>query len=109
MDITRQRGEADCIGKDELIRLLIDTVAHNGNLLLNIGPKADGTIPSVQEERLLYLGAWLEQKWGGYLRNQTVSYAGAEGKEWRSAVLYAEGGCSISLCGSTSGWGKRDL
>mgnify|MGYP000464786640 FL=1 len=54
-------GEADCIGKDELIRLLIDTVAHNGNLLLNIGPKADGTIPSVQEERLLYLGAWLEQ------------------------------------------------
>lgn len=79
-------GEADCIGKDELIRLLIDTVAHNGNLLLNIGPKADGTIPSVQEERLLYLGAWLEQNGEGIYG--TRPYRTPELKEKNGGQLY---------------------
>ena len=36
------------------------TVANNGNLLINVGPKADGTIPDWQEDRLLALGQWLE-------------------------------------------------
>ncbi len=45
---------------NDLIALLIDTVAFNGNLLINIGPKADGTIPPEQENRLLHLGKWLE-------------------------------------------------
>lgn len=44
----------------ELISLLVSTVANNGNLLINIGPKADGTIPVEQEERLLGLGNWLK-------------------------------------------------
>lgn len=79
-------GEADCIGKDELICLLIDTVAHNGNLLLNIGPKADGTIPSVQEERLLYLGAWLEQNGEGIYG--TRPYRTPELKEKNGDQLY---------------------
>ena len=39
--------------------MLVSTVANNGNLLLNIGPKADGTIPKEQERRLLALGEWL--------------------------------------------------
>lgn len=34
--------------------------ANNGNLLLNIGPKADGTIPEEQVRRLKILGAWLK-------------------------------------------------
>ena len=45
---------------NDLLALLIDTVAFNGNLLINIGPKADGTIPPEQENRLLHLGKWLE-------------------------------------------------
>ena len=43
----------------KLINLLISTVANNGNLLLNIGPKADGTIPAEQIKRLEILGSWL--------------------------------------------------
>ena len=39
---------------------LIDTVSRGGNLLLNIGPTADGRIPVVMQERLAYLGRWLE-------------------------------------------------
>jgi alpha-L-fucosidase len=43
----------------ELVRLLCDVVSKNGNLLLNIGPRADGTIPEGMQRRLLALGAWL--------------------------------------------------
>jgi alpha-L-fucosidase len=34
-------------------------VAHGGNLLLNVGPTGDGTIPFLQAQRLLALGWWL--------------------------------------------------
>jgi alpha-L-fucosidase len=40
---------------------LVDIVSKNGNLLLDVGPEADGTIPPVQMERLKALGAWLNQ------------------------------------------------
>jgi alpha-L-fucosidase len=44
----------------ELILMLIDLVSRGGNLLLDIGPAADGRIPVIQEERLLQLGRWLD-------------------------------------------------
>jgi len=55
----RAEGEAETIKKDELIYLLVDIVSKNGNLLLDVGPEADGTIPAVQMDRLRALGAWL--------------------------------------------------
>jgi alpha-L-fucosidase len=45
---------------DELISLLVDVVSKNGNLLLNVGPKADGTISEGQWKKLLGIGEWLE-------------------------------------------------
>lgn len=44
----------------ELLHLLCDVVSKNGNLLLNIGPKADGTIPTQTVTRLKAMGQWLE-------------------------------------------------
>jgi len=44
----------------ELVHSFVDIVSKNGNLLLNVGPMADGTIPAVQQERLEGLGAWLD-------------------------------------------------
>ena len=41
------------------MHLLVDIVSKNGNLLLNVGPAADGRIPHAQAERLLGLGWWL--------------------------------------------------
>lgn len=56
----RAEGEAETIAPDELIYLLVDIGGKNGNLLLDVGPEADGTIPAVQMERLQALGAWLQ-------------------------------------------------
>jgi alpha-L-fucosidase len=43
----------------ELVRLLVDVVAKNGNLLLNVGPKPDGSIPAEQVAALTEIGGWL--------------------------------------------------
>ncbi|MEQ2175138.1 hypothetical protein GOODEAATRI_015126, partial [Goodea atripinnis] len=60
---------------------LVSTVALGGNYLLNVGPTADGTIPTVFEERLRGVGAWLEtngeaifatKPWRVQMENTTV-------------------------------------
>ncbi|HMJ74812.1 MAG TPA: alpha-L-fucosidase, partial [Iamia sp.] len=48
------------IDPDELVRSLVDMVAKNGNLLLNVGPDAAGTITEREALRLRALGAWMD-------------------------------------------------
>jgi alpha-L-fucosidase len=45
---------------DRLVDNLVDRVSKNGYLLLNVGPKADGTIPEGAKTCLLGIGKWLE-------------------------------------------------
>ena len=42
-----------------VVHQLIDIVSKNGNLLLNFGPRSDGTIPEEVQQVLLSVGAWL--------------------------------------------------
>jgi alpha-L-fucosidase len=44
----------------DLVFILVDIVNRGGNLLLDIGPDADGTIPVIMEERLMHIGDWLK-------------------------------------------------
>jgi len=44
---------------DDLVDVLADIVSKNGCLLLNVGPKADGTIPEPAQQILLKIGDWL--------------------------------------------------
>lgn len=43
----------------DIVCYLVDVVSKNGNLLLNVGPKADGTIPEQDTKILKEIGAWL--------------------------------------------------
>ena len=50
----------DVLSTDDLVRLLVDVVAKNGNLLIGVGPAPDGTLPRWQEAPLTGLGRWLD-------------------------------------------------
>jgi alpha-L-fucosidase len=43
-----------------VVHQLVDIVSKNGNLLMNIGPRSDGTIPSEVQNVLLAVGDWLK-------------------------------------------------
>jgi alpha-L-fucosidase len=55
----RMETVADYHTDRELLLMLIDLVSRGGNLLLDIGPTADGRIPVIMEERLTQIGDWL--------------------------------------------------
>lgn len=95
----------------QMLHSLIDRVSKNGNMLLNISPMADGTIPQAQRNVLVGIGDWLRRygesiyatrAWTVYGEGPTKAGGGAftapligTNKDWRfnrskdSATLYA--------------------
>ncbi len=51
--------DASLLSPSALVHLLVDCVAHGGNLLLNVGPRGDGTLCPMQVTRLDALGDFL--------------------------------------------------
>ena len=74
----RNEGDEQLLAEDELIHMFVDIVSKNGNLLLNVGPMADGTIAENQAERLRALGRWLDVN--GAAIFDTRPWERAEGK-----------------------------
>ena len=50
----------DYRSSQELVWMLIDLVSRGGNMLLDVGPTADGRIPVIMQERLAEMGQWLK-------------------------------------------------
>ena len=75
-----------------LVRLLVDVVAGGGNLLLGVGPAADGTIPPAQLSRLQ--GTWplAEAQRGGDIRLPAMGGSGGRRPRmtYRSAIPAGE-------------------
>ncbi len=57
----RMEGINDYKSGHDLIVGLSDIVSNGGNLLLDIGPSADGLIPVIMQQRLKEIGAWLHE------------------------------------------------
>jgi alpha-L-fucosidase len=74
----RMETPDDYLTITELVRILVDIVSKNGNLLLNMGPMADGTLPKAQVERVMGLGRWL--KTNGEAIYESNPWIRAEGK-----------------------------
>ena len=69
----RMEAATDYRSANELVHLLVDTVNKGGNLLLDVGPTADGRIPVIMQERLLADGRLAQGEWRGDLREPPVA------------------------------------
>lgn len=63
-------------GADELIVDLIDAVSKNGNMLLNVGPRADGSISGHDRALLQGIGAWMRTNSEGIYGTRPWKYYG---------------------------------
>jgi alpha-L-fucosidase len=97
----------DLLSPSALITTFVDIVSKNGNLLLNIGPRADGSIPESQLSRLLALGRWLDVN--GSAIFDTHPWQRSEGwcrtKNGRLPVRFTARGDDVFaiVCGEISG------
>lgn len=55
----RAERDEDHLTPAQVVAMLVETVAKGGNLLLNVGPRADGTLPEIQERILRESGEWV--------------------------------------------------
>lgn len=81
---------------EEVVHILIDKVARGGNLLLNVGPTADGRIPVIQQQRLKDMGDWL--KVNGEAIYGTKSWAGADASRQNNVFYTQKGNDLYVIC-----------
>jgi len=55
-----KRNDQNWKSSETLIRMLVDIASKGGNLLLNVGPTAEGLIPEPSVERLKAIGKWMD-------------------------------------------------
>jgi alpha-L-fucosidase len=73
------KHDHDWKGPGEIVEMLVDIVSKGGNYLLNVGPKADGTIPTEAVSTLRAVGRWMD-KYGESIYGTSASPIGQP--EW---------------------------
>ena len=108
--------------KKQILHGFIDRISKNGNLLLNISPKADGTIPQEQKDILLAMGTWLKnygeavyatRAWDTYGEGPTKMGAahgvmGAPSEGTAKDIRYTRSKDNTTLYAILLGWDKDE-
>ena len=99
----RQEPDDSYLAPEALVRMFIDVVAHGGNLLLNVGPTAEGVIPWVQAQRLLALGWWLRTNGDAIYGTRPWSRTdGSTGEGHDVRYTTSDGAVYAIVCGTPS-------
>jgi alpha-L-fucosidase len=112
--------EETMMSRQQLVEFFVDTISHNGNLNLIIGPDRTGRISDLQIDRLKALGRWIkvnaEAVYGSrvlppytegsvcYTRSKDGRFAYAICKQWPGQRLtlkgiHAQRGAQIQMLG----------
>jgi alpha-L-fucosidase len=83
--------DAQLLSAKDIIHLLINCVAKGGNLLLNVGPRGDGTLCPMQVERLRAVGAWLKTNGEAIYGTRPWRIAEAQTKDGRQVRFTSKG------------------
>ncbi|KAF2446567.1 glycoside hydrolase family 29 protein [Karstenula rhodostoma CBS 690.94] len=92
----RATPDAEYMNATTLVTSLVDMVSKNGNLLLNIGPRADGTIPQPEIDALREAGKWIAAH-GEAVFNTTYWFQKAEVRDDKANVRFTQTGDALYI------------
>lgn len=91
---------------EELVHELIDIVSRGGNLLLNVGPTADGRIPVIMQQRLVDIGTWLKTNGEAVFGTKPWEEAGLNRDREKSLYFTKKGKDLFVIC---SQWPQKEF